>query len=59
VLPQVWHKGWVTHGASAGIGTEVLSYFAPYLYRLARTTNRLETLADGHVTCRVKERQSH
>jgi hypothetical protein len=58
VPPQVWHKGWVTHCAPAGTGTEVLSYFAPYIYRIAITTNRLETLEDGHVTFRVKERQS-
>ena len=59
VPPQVWHKGWVTHGQPAGTGTEVLAYFAPYLRRVAMTNNRLVKLEDGHVTFRVKERTSH
>ena len=57
VPPQVWHKDWVTHGQPAGTGTEVLTYFAPAISRIARTTNRLETLADGQVTCRFKKRR--
>ncbi len=58
VAPQVWHKGWVTHGQPAGTGTAVLASFAPSLHRIALTTNRLETCEDGHVTFRVKERTS-
>jgi len=56
VPPQVWHKDWVTHCQPAGTGTEVLTSFAPYIYRIALTNNRLETLADGHVTFRFKKR---
>jgi len=56
VPPQVWTKGWITHGQPAGTGAEVLAYFAPYLYRIAITNNRLEKCEDGAVTCRVKER---
>jgi hypothetical protein len=59
VPPQVWKKGWITHCQAAGTGTEVLSYFAPYLYRVAITNSRLEKCEDGHVTFRVKERTSH
>jgi Putative transposase/Transposase zinc-binding domain len=55
VLSQVWHKDWVTHCQPAGTGTEVLTYFAPYIYRIALTNNRLETLEDGHVTFRFKK----
>ena len=58
VPPQVWQKDWVTHCTPAGTGTEVLTYFAPYIYRIALTNNRLETLADGHVTFRFKKRAS-
>jgi len=58
VPSQVWHKAWVTHGQPAGTGTEVLSYFAPSIYRIALTNNRLETLEDGHVTFRFKQRPS-
>jgi Putative transposase/Transposase zinc-binding domain len=56
VPPQVWQQAWVTHCKPAGTGTEVLTYFAPYIYRIALTNNRLETLEDGHVTFRVKKR---
>lgn len=56
VPPQVWQKAWVTHCAPAGTGTEILPYFAPYIYRIAITNNRLEKLADGHVTFRFKKR---
>jgi hypothetical protein len=54
--PQVWHKDWVTHCQPAGTGTEVLTSFAPSIYRSALTNNRLETLEDGHVTFRFKKR---
>jgi hypothetical protein len=58
VPPQVWHKGWVTHGQPAGTGTEVLASCAPDLRRVAMTNHRLVKLADGHGTCRVKARTS-
>jgi hypothetical protein len=56
VPPQVWHQAWVTHCQPAGTGTEVLTYFAPYIYRIALTNNHLETLDDGQVTFRFKRR---
>jgi hypothetical protein len=56
VPPQVWPKDWVTHYKPAGTGTEVLTYFAPYIYRIALTNNRLEKLEDGHVTFRFQKR---
>jgi hypothetical protein len=56
VPPQVWHKAWVTHCIPAGTGPEGLASFAPSIYRIALTTNRLETLEDGPVTCRIKKR---
>jgi Putative transposase len=57
VPSQVWHKAWVTHCQPAGPGTAVLASFAPYIYRIALTNNRLETLADGHVTFRFTKRR--
>jgi len=58
VPPHVWQQAWVTHCQPAGTGTEVLTDFAPSIYRIALTNNRLETLADGQVTFRVKKRRS-
>ena len=55
VPPQAWQKEWVTHCQPAGTGTEVLPDFAPSIYRMALTNNRLETCADGSVTFRVKK----
>jgi hypothetical protein len=59
VPPQVWTKGWMTHGQPAGTGPEVLASCAPSLSRIAITHNRLITCEDGPVTCRVKERTRH
>ena len=53
---HVWQKEWVTHCQPAGTGTEVLTSFAPYIYRIALTNNRLEALEDGQVTFRFKKR---
>jgi hypothetical protein len=58
VPPQVWHKHGVTHCPPAGTGTEVLTSCAPSLSRMALTTHRLETLADGPGTFRCKQRAS-
>lgn len=58
VPPQVWHKAWVTHWKPAGTGTEGLTYLAPDLHRTAITNQRLEKLAEGHGTFRVKEHGS-
>ena len=57
VPPQVWHKGWMTHCQAAGTGPEVLPSFAPSIYRIALTPNRLEQREDGHGTFRVKPRR--
>lgn len=56
VPPQGWHKDWGTHCKPAGTGTEVRTYCAPSLYRIALTNNRLETLEDGPVTFRFQQR---
>ena len=52
--PQVWRKGWITHCQPAGTGTEVITSLAPSIRRIAITNNRIEKLADGHVTFRFK-----
>ena len=59
VPPRVRTQGWRTPGQPAGTGTDVLTSFAPSIYRIAITNNRLEKREDGSVTFRVKERTSH
>jgi hypothetical protein len=58
VPAHVWQQAWVTHGEPAGTGTEVLTYLAPYIRRIAISNNRIEKLEDGHVTFRFKESRS-
>jgi len=58
VPPQVWQKDWVTHGEPAGTGTEVLTYLAPSIRRIALTKHRSEKLEDGPGTFRFRDRTS-
>ena len=56
VPSQVWPNDGVTPGQPAGPGAAVLASCAPSLSRMALTTTRLDTLVDGHGTCRGKQR---
>jgi hypothetical protein len=47
---SLWHRPWGTHCEPAGTGSEVIAYLAPDIRRIAITNNRIEKLADGHVT---------
>ena len=51
----VWNKDWVVHCEPAGSGAAAFRYLAPYLLRVAISTNRVLTLEDGHVTFQYKE----
>lgn len=53
---HVWHTPWGTHCTPAGTGHQVIASLAPSIRRIALTNNRIEKLADGHVTVRFKER---
>lgn len=41
---QVWHKDWVVHGEPVDRGQEALRYLAPYIFRVAISTNRILTM---------------
>jgi hypothetical protein len=47
---EVWRKPWVVHCQHAGSGDRVLQYLGRYVFRIALTNNRLETLKEGQVT---------
>lgn len=51
----VWSKDWVVHCEPVGKGIEVLKYVAPYVYRVAISNNRIESLDDGKVAFRFKD----
>ena len=47
---DVWFKKWVVHCMPAGNGETVLKYFAPYVFRVAISNNRIIKLENGNVT---------
>ena len=51
---KVWNKDWVVHCEPVGSGCEVLKYIAPYIYRVAISNNRIESLDNATVTFQYK-----
>lgn len=54
VQPGVWKKDWVVHCKAVGNGASALKYLAPYIYRVAITNNRIESIENDQVTFRFK-----
>ena len=50
IAKQVWYKPWVVHCKEAGTGEAVLKYFAPYVFRVAISNNRIIKLENDQVT---------
>src|SRR5207247_6292333 len=59
LLPQVpaavWQQKWVVHAQHAGCGQKVLDYLGRYVFRIAITHSRLESLENGQVTFRYRD----
>lgn len=51
----VWKKAWVVHSKPAGSGEQVLKYFAPYVFRVALSNNRIISIDDGMITFRYQD----
>ncbi len=58
VPAQVWQQPWVVHAQHAGRGDKVLEYLGRYVFRIAISQSRLESLQDGQVTFRYRDNQS-
>jgi hypothetical protein len=58
VPPKVWQQKWVVHAQPAGSGQKVLDYLGRYVFRIAITQSRLESLQDGYVTFRFRDNQT-
>ena len=58
VPPSVWDRDWVAHIERAGTGETALKYLAPYVFRVALSNRRIESLENGHVTFRFRESES-
>jgi hypothetical protein len=54
VPSQVWQKKWVVHSKHAGSGQKVLEYLGRYVFRIAITNSRIESIADGKVIFRYR-----
>ena len=55
VEQRVWQQDWVVHSEPVGSGAQAFQYLAPYIFRVALSNNRLQQLAQGHVTFSYKE----
>jgi hypothetical protein len=55
VPASVWEKPWVVHAQHAGTGQKVLDYLGRYVFRIAITHSRLESLEAGNVTFRYRD----
>ena len=62
LLPQVpakvWKQKWVVHAQHAGSGQKVLDYLGRYVFRIAISNSRLETLELGQVTFRYRDNRT-
>lgn len=55
VDPNAWKHDWVVHSKPVGSGEHVLKYLAPYVFRVAISNRRIESLDQGCVTYKYQE----
>lgn len=55
VPSKTWTQKWVVHAQAAGNGQKVLDYLGRYVFRIAITHSRLESLHEGQVTFRYRD----
>jgi hypothetical protein len=58
VPAKVWLKPWVVHVQPAGSGQKVLEYLGRYVFRIAITQSRLESLENGRATFRYRDNRT-
>ncbi len=58
VSPRAWKQPWVVHAQHAGRGHQVLDYLGRYVFRIAITHSRLESLQAGQVTFRYRDHRT-
>jgi hypothetical protein len=58
VPAKVWNQKWVVHAQHAGSGQKVLDYLGRYVFRIAISNSRLESLQDGQVTFRYRDNRT-
>lgn len=58
VPPKVWQHSWVVHAQHAGTGQKVLDYLGRYVFRIALSNSRLESLQAGCATFRYRDNRT-
>jgi hypothetical protein len=58
VPPSLWKKNWVVHSKHAGRGEKVLDYLARYVFRIAITNSRLESIDSATVRFRYRDNKT-
>jgi hypothetical protein len=55
---SLWKKNWVVHAQHAGRGEKVLDYLGRYVFRIAITNSRIESIDNGQVRFRYRDNQT-
>jgi hypothetical protein len=55
---QTWKKPWVVHCQAVGTGEHALEYLARYVFRVALSNSRIQSLENGVVTFRYKDAET-
>jgi len=55
---SAWTKDWIVNIERVGTGETALKYLAPYIFRVAISNRRIESLENGRVTFSFKDRDS-
>src|SRR5206468_6021410 len=58
VPAAVWNTRWVVHSQHAGRGDKVLDYLGRYLFRIAISNTRLQSIDNGVVRFRYRDNRS-
>jgi len=55
IPPAVWKNAWVVHSQHAGSGRKVLDYLGRYVFRIAISNNRIDSIDGGTVQFRYRD----
>lgn len=58
VSPTVWKKNWVVHCRHAGTGRKVLEYLGRYVFRVAISNSRLDSIDNDQVAFRYRDNRT-
>jgi hypothetical protein len=56
---EIWRQDWVVDCRAVGSGRTALKYLAPYVFRVALSNNRLQSLQDDQVTFGYQDGATH